>query len=92
MEPIHRSNVKIYERNIALGHLLSKADNELNLPYGAFREISKLTGINRNTISTIWSRHKNGEQIGNRRSKGGKRKGDKTKNILNKKTYQNRHI
>ena len=74
MEPIHRSNVKIDERNIALGHLLSKADNELNLPYGAFREISKLTGINRNTISTIWLRHKNGEQIGNRRSKGVKEK------------------
>ena len=37
MEPIHRSNVKIDERNIALGHLLSKADNELNLPYGALR-------------------------------------------------------
>ena len=74
MEPIHRSNVKIDERNIALGHLLSKADNELNLPYGAFREISKLTGINRNTIRTIWSRHKNGEQIGNRRSKGVKEK------------------
>ena len=85
MEPIHRSNVKIDERNIALGQLLSKTDDQLNLPYGDLGEVEKLNGINRNTISTIWNRHKNGEQIGNRRSKGGKRKGDKTKNILNKK-------
>ena len=62
MEPIHRSNVKIDERNIALGHLLSKADNELNLPYGALGEVDKLTGINRNTISTIWNRHKMGNK------------------------------
>ena len=60
MEPIHRSNVKIDERNIALGQLLAKTDDQLNLPYGALREVEKLTGINRNTISTIWSRHKNG--------------------------------
>ena len=74
MEPIHRSNVKIDERNIALGQLLSNTDDQLNLPYGALREVVKLTVINQNTISTIWNRHKNGEQIGNRRSKGVKEK------------------
>ena len=70
MEPIYRSDVKIDERNIALGQLLSKEDDQLNLTYGSLGEVEKLTVINRNTISTIWNRHKNGEQIGNRRSKG----------------------
>ena len=70
MEPIHRSNVKIDERNITLGHLLSKEENELNLPYGALGNVEKLTRIYRNTIGTIWSRHRNGDKIGNRRSKG----------------------
>ena len=62
MEPIHRSNVKIDERNIALGHLLEKEDNELNLTYGDLVDVEKLNGINRNTISTIWSRHKKGNK------------------------------
>ena len=62
MEPIHRSNVKIDERNISLGHLLSKADYQLNLPYGALGEVEKLTGINRNTISKIWNRNKMGSK------------------------------
>ena len=75
MEPIHRSNVKIDEQNISLGHLLEKEDNELNLPYGSLGDVVKLNGINRNTISTIWSRHRSGERIGNRRSKGGKKRG-----------------
>ena len=62
MEPIHRSNVKIDERNISLVQLLSKADDQLNLPYGALGEVAKLTGINRNTISTIWNWNKRGNK------------------------------
>ena len=62
MEPIHRSNVKIDDQNIALGQLLSKADDQLNLPYGSLGEVAKLTGINRNTISTIWNHHKRGNK------------------------------
>ena len=60
MEPIHRSNFKIDEINITLGNLLSKEYDQLNLPYGSLGEVVKLTGINRNTISTIFKRHKNG--------------------------------
>ena len=57
MEPIHRSDVKIYERQIDLGHLLAKADKDFNLTYGDLSEVSKLTCINHKTIGTIWNHH-----------------------------------
>ena len=62
MEPIHRSNFKIDEQNIDLSQLLSMEDDQLNLPFGSLGEVEKLTGINRNTISTIWNRHKRGNK------------------------------
>ena len=46
MEPIHRYNVNIDERNISLGYLLSKEENELKLLYGSLGYVEKLTGIN----------------------------------------------
>ena len=65
-----RNNSPIDERFKALGQLLYKADDELNLPYGAISEVSKATRIHRHTLTTIWERHLSGVTIGNRRSNG----------------------
>ena len=79
MTPTSRSNVAIDKRQVALGHLLSMANSNNHLPYGAFEEVVAKTGVHRNTLSTIWRRHCNGEEITNRRSVGGKKKGEDEK-------------
>ena len=88
MTPTSRSNVAIDKRQVALGHLLSKANSNNHLPYGAYAEVVAKTGVHRNTLSTIWKRHCNGEDICNRRGHGGSKKGDKTKEIISNKLTQ----
>ena len=85
MTPTSRSNVAIDKRQVALGHLLSKANSNNHLPYGAYAEVVEKTGVHRKTLQTIWKRHFNGEQITNRQGVGGSKKGDKTKQIINTK-------
>ena len=85
MTPTSRSNVSIDKRQVALGHLLSKANRNNHLHYGAFEEVVAKTGVHRNTLRTIWTRHCNGEDICNRRGQGGSKKGDKTKEIISNK-------
>ena len=77
MTPTSRSNVAIDKRQVALGHLLSKANSNNHLPYGAYEEVVAKTGVHRNTLSTIWKRNCNGENICNQRCHGGSKKGDK---------------
>ena len=72
-----RSHVNNTERQVALGCLLAKANSLNELPHGAISAISQDRGIHRNTLSTIWERYKKGEEITNRRSVGGFKKGYK---------------
>ena len=65
MTPTSRSNVTIDKRQVALGNLLSKDSSNNELPYGSFAEVVEKTGVHRNTLSTIWKRHFNGEDICN---------------------------
>ena len=88
MTPTSRSNVSIDKRQVALGHLFSKANSNNDLSYGSFSEVVAKTGVHRNTLRTIWTRHCNGEDICNRRGHGGSKKGDKTKEIISNKLTQ----
>ena len=74
MTPTSRSNVAIDKRQVALGHLLSKANSNNHLPYGDYAEVVAKTGVHRNTLSTIWKRHCNGEDICNRQGHGGSKR------------------
>ena len=85
MTPTSRSNVAIDKRQVSLGHLLSKANINNHIPYGAYEEVVAKTGVHRKTLSMIWKRHCNGEDICNRRGHGGSKKGDKTKEIISNK-------
>ena len=83
-----RSHVNNTERQVALGCLLAKANSLNELPHGAISAISQDRGIHRNTLSTIWERYKKGEEITNRRSVGGFKKGYKNKNIIQNKLHK----
>ena len=85
MGSTHRSNYSQDQRHIALGLLLSKTNGEIKLPHGALTEVSKETGIHRNSLKTIWERKLKGEDIGIMRSEGHKKRKHITKDIIRNK-------
>ena len=85
MGSTHRSHYSPDQRHIALGILLSKANGEIKLPHGVLTEVSKETGIHRNSLKKIWERKLKGEDIGIRRSEGHKKRKNITKDIIRNK-------
>ena len=85
MGSTHRSHYSPDQRHIALGLLLSKSNGYIKIPHGSIKDISKSTGIYRNSLRTIWRLKLKGERIGIRRSEGYKKWKHKTKDVINDK-------